>query len=80
MTWPAVSPQHRRQPTSDHRSFIAPLGIHPNDTRRRVISSGGSIAAAAPISPQIPIHAKYSKNEGNLRGKWMQRPRQTPQS
>eukprot|EP00956_Cyclotella_meneghiniana_P006439 scaffold8447_cov66-Cyclotella_meneghiniana.AAC.13 len=34
----------------------------------------------APISPQIPIHAKYSKNEGNLRGKLMQPPRQTPQS
>eukprot|EP00956_Cyclotella_meneghiniana_P028305 scaffold65297_cov77-Cyclotella_meneghiniana.AAC.1 len=45
------------------------------------LSGGRSrIAAAAPISPQIPIHAKYSKNEGNLCGKWVQRPRLTPRS
>eukprot|EP00956_Cyclotella_meneghiniana_P009583 scaffold13228_cov45-Cyclotella_meneghiniana.AAC.3 len=46
-----------------------PLGILQKDTsRRRAISSGGLIVDAAPISPQIPIHGKYSKNEGNLRG------------
>eukprot|EP00956_Cyclotella_meneghiniana_P042286 scaffold248407_cov75-Cyclotella_meneghiniana.AAC.6 len=67
----AVPPQHCQQPTSDHRSGIAPLSIHPNDIRRRAISSGGSAAATAPISPQISIYTKYSKNEGNLRGKWM---------
>eukprot|EP00956_Cyclotella_meneghiniana_P017866 scaffold29424_cov54-Cyclotella_meneghiniana.AAC.3 len=56
MTCPAVPPQHRRQPTSDHWSFIAPLGIHPNDTRRRAISSGGSATAAAPIFPSDSLH------------------------
>eukprot|EP00956_Cyclotella_meneghiniana_P002111 scaffold2388_cov57-Cyclotella_meneghiniana.AAC.7 len=66
--------QHRQQQTSDYRSFIAADGYCPNDNRRRTICSGGFIVAAAPISPQIPIHAKYSKNEGNLCGKWVQRP------
>eukprot|EP00956_Cyclotella_meneghiniana_P042054 scaffold248340_cov40-Cyclotella_meneghiniana.AAC.5 len=55
-------------------------GYCPNDNRRRTICSGGSIPAAAPISPQIPIQAKYSKNEGKLWGKWVQRPRSTPRS
>ena len=66
MTWPAVSPQHRRQPTSDHRSVIDPSGIHPNDTRRRAISSGGRSRplATAPISPQFP------RNTAKMKGIW----------
>ena len=80
MTWPAVPPQHRLQRSTAHIWPPELRGIHPNDTRRRAICSGGSIVATAPISPQISDSPKYSKNEGNLRGRWMQRPRATPQS